>query len=442
MSDPAIDWDALTDEAVELLSSYIRVDTVNPPGNETRACDFLAPILDGEGIPYRLYEPDVGGEGREGRATLVATLEGDGSRGKALILLNHTDVVPFEREHWSIDPLGGEIRDGYIWGRGTQDMKGMGIMELLTFLLHRRHGLPLKRDLTFMAVADEEAGSDYGVEFLDREHPQLLDCEYVINEGGAGTTEVFGVERPVFNIGVSEKGPLWLTLRATGRPGHGSVPHDDMASDRLVRALSRISEWERPMQPSPEVREYFRELHAAGVTDREPTDEFLSELADEHPRVRSVQMNSISLTTLTAGVKHNVIPAQAEATLDCRLVPGYDPAHFISELSEVIDDPQVEIEQVFVSSTPPSRTDSELYAVMTRAAKDAIEDAVIVPSVSTGFTDSRVFRRRGIQAYGFVPILTGPDDVGRVHGNDERISIENLRLGMQILYATVRGICG
>ena len=434
-AEPSIDWDAITEEAVEILSDYIRIDTVNPPGNETWACDFLGAILDREGISYELYDPG------ENRKSLVATLKGDGSRGKALILLNHTDVVPFERDHWTFDPMSGEIRDGYILGRGTQDMKGMGVMELMTFLLHKRHNLPLTRDLVFMAVADEEAGSDYGVEFFDREHPELLDCEYVINEGGAGSTEVFGVERPVFNIGVSEKGPFWLKLRATGRPGHGSVPHDDNASDRLVRALARINEWERPLEPAPEVREYFSSLQQAGVIDWEPTDEKLAELADENPRVRSVQMNSISLTTLTAGVKHNVIPAQAEATLDCRLIPGYDPDKFLSELREVIDDPAIEIEEVFRSSTPPSRTDTELYAVMTRAAKDAIEDAVIVPSVSTGFTDSRVFRRRGVHAYGFVPVLTAPEDAGRAHGNDERMTIDNLRLGTQILHASVRGIC-
>ena len=258
-NEPAVDWDAIHEEAIDLLSTYIQVDTVNPPGNETRACDFVGPILDREGIPYDLYDPG------ENRKTLVATLKGDGTRGKPLILLNHTDVVPFEVDHWTVEPLGGEVRDGYIWGRGAQDMKGMGIMELMVFLLHKRLDLPLTRDLTFMAVADEEAGSAYGVEFLDREHPELLDCDYVINEGGAGSSEVFGVQRPVFNIGVSEKGPFWLKLRATGRPGHGSVPHDDNASDRLVRALQRINEWERPLEPAPEVWEYFRALNAAGI---------------------------------------------------------------------------------------------------------------------------------------------------------------------------------
>ena len=432
MSEPSIDWEAWTRQATEWLSDYIRVDTVNPPGNETRAVEWLGRILDAEGIPWETYTPN----GDESRKTLVARLSGDGSRGKPLILLNHTDVVPFERQYWTVDPLGGEVHDGYIWGRGAQDMKGMGIMELITFLIHKREGLPLTRDLVFIAVADEEAGSEFGVEFLDRDHPELFDCEYVIHEGGGGK------ERNAFNIGVAEKGPLWLTLRAHGRPGHGSVPHDDNAADRLVRALQRIQDWDRPLKPSPEVLEYFRQLHDNGILDREPTPEVLAEIAEANPRMRSVQMNSISLTTLTAGVKHNVIPATAEATLDIRLIPGYDPDEFIREITEVIDDEKIEIERVFGSASPASPMDTELYGIMTREAKRLVEDAIILPGVSTGFTDSRVFRRRGITAYGFVPTLTAPEDQGRVHGNDERLSIENLRLGMQILHHTVRGICG
>ncbi|MCC6236966.1 MAG: M20/M25/M40 family metallo-hydrolase [Dehalococcoidia bacterium] len=434
-SSVALDWDRLTEEATELLSSYIRVDTVNPPGNETRACEWLGPILDREGIPYRLVDP-----GR-GRATLVATLPGTGARGGSLILLNHTDVVPFERDHWTVEPLGGEVRDGYIWGRGASDMKGMGIMELMVFLLHKRLALPLERDLTFIAVADEEAGSAFGVEFLAREHPDLLQCDYVINEGGTGSTEVFGVQRPTFTIGVAEKGPFWLKLSTTGRPGHGSVPHDDNAADRLVRALGKVLQWQRPLMPSAEVLEYFHQLHAGGVLRDAVTGALLQRLAAEHPRIHSMQTNSISLTTLDSGVKHNVIPAEASATLDVRLVPGYDPDRFIDELRAVIDDPRVVIDEVFRSSTPPSPLDTELFAVMTRATKSLVEDAIVVPGVSTGFTDSRVFRRLGIPAYGFVPVLLEPEDMGRAHGNDERLSIANLRLGMQILFETVRGIC-
>ncbi len=432
------DWDALTEEATELLSAYIRVDTVNPPGNETRACDFYAAILDREGIPYRVLEP----ADAPGRGTLVATLPGDGTGGKQLILLNHTDVVPFEREHWSVDPLGGEVSGGYIWGRGTLDMKGMGIMELSTFLLHHRHGLPLRRDLTFIAVADEEAGSVYGAEFLAREHPELIDCVCVLNEGGRGSTGMLGIDRPVMQIGVAEKIPFWVRLRTRGRPGHGSVPTPDNAADRLVRALHRILDWNRPPQIGPELRAYFEALRAAGAFEAEPTTEAVEELAANQPRLRALMSNTISVTTLQSGVKHNVIPAEASATLDCRLVPGSDPDEFLAELTDVIGDEQVEVEVVLRTYGPPSPIGSEVYEALSRAVRSTVEDAVIVPWTSTGFTDSRVFRRLGYPAYGFTPAFVPPSDQGLGHGNDERISIENLRLGMQILHDAVREICG
>ncbi|MGE0228583.1 MAG: M20/M25/M40 family metallo-hydrolase [Dehalococcoidia bacterium] len=431
----AIDWDAVTEEAVELLSDYLRVNTVNPPGNETLACEWIGRVLDADGVPYRTYARDAA------RASLVATLPGTGRRGRSLILLNHTDVVPAEETYWAEDPLGGAIRDGYLWGRGAVDMKGMAIVELMVFLLHRRLGLALERDLTFMAVADEECGSRYGAEFLAEEHPELFDSDFVINEGGTGAQEVFGVRRPVFHVGVAEKGPLWLRLRTTGTPGHGAVPHGNNALERLVRALDRVRRWERPLHLSPEVLTYFGALHDAGILPQAPTPAYLETLAVEHPRVHSLQTNSISLTSLTAGVKHNVIPASAEATLDIRLMSGQDPEPFLEELREQIDDPLVSIEVVFSSSTPSSSTATELYEAIRAAVRHHVEDAVVVPSVSTGFTDLRVFRRRGIPAYGFVPLLLEPEDASRIHGHDERVSIESLRLAIQVLFSTVREVC-
>jgi acetylornithine deacetylase/succinyl-diaminopimelate desuccinylase-like protein len=292
-----------------------------------------------------------------------------------------------------------------------------------------------------MAVADEECGSTYGTEFLDSAHKELFDCDFVINEGGTGAQEVFGVRRPVFHVGVAEKGPLWLRLSTTGTPGHGSVPHDDNALERLTRAVERIRQWERPLQITPEVQTYFDALHRAGILEREPTGAQLQALANQHPRVHSLQTNSISLTSMHAGMKHNVIPAFAEATIDVRLVAGYDTARFLEELEAVIDDPRIEIEVVFQSSTPASSTTTDLYRAIQRSVQEIVEDAVVVPSVSTGFTDLRVFRRRGIPAYGFVPLLLDPEDAGRSHGNDERIAIDSMRLAMQILFRTVREVC-
>lgn len=246
-SDPAIDWDAVTEEATRLLAEFVRINTTNPPGNEHLACDWLRELLDAEGIESQSFDP--GG----GRSSLIATLPGDGSRGKALTLLNHTDVVPVEEAHWSVPPFDGVVRDGFVWGRGTLDMKGLGILQLMVLLLHRRLDLPLRRDLTFLAVADEEAGGMQGIEYLDRERPELLDCDFVINEGGAGATSLFGAERTVLQVGVAEKGPLWLRLSATGSPGHGSVPHGDNALERLTQALSRVLGWRRPNERSATV---------------------------------------------------------------------------------------------------------------------------------------------------------------------------------------------
>ena len=372
---------------------------------------------------------------------MIARLAGDGSAGGPLLLLNHTDVVPAEAAHWQEDPLAGVVRDGYVWGRGAVDMKGMAVLELLTLLACRRLRIPLRRDLVFAAVADEEAGGTYGIDFLAECHPNAIDCDFVINEGGTGAGEIFGVRRPVFHVGIAEKGPLWLRLSATGTPGHGSVPHDDNALERIVRALGRIQAWERPTLLTAEVAAYFDALHHAGILPHPPTAEVLRALAAEHPRLHSMQTNSVAVTTLTSGVRPNVIPAEASATLDVRLVSGYSPERFLAELHGVIDDPRVRVQTIFSSSTPASPMDSPLYCAIRESVEAICPGAAVVPSVSTGFTDSRVFRRRGIPAYGFMPLLLEPPDMGTVHGNDERLSITALGLGLRILFQVVRSVC-
>lgn len=438
MNAPAIDWDGVTREATDLLSRYIAVDTTNPPGNEELACRFLAEILRENGIDDITFY-DASDSQSQGRLNLRAVLPGDGPE-RPLVLLNHTDVVPVQREGWEEEPLAGVVKDGVIWGRGALDMKSMGIMELMAVLLMMRHRIPHRRDIVFLAVADEEAGGRYGVEFLDREHPEALASEYVINEGGWGATEVLGVRRPAFNCSVSEKGPFWLKLTTEGRPGHGSVPHDDNALDRLVRALHRIQEWQRPRQVVPELAEFFARAHRAGFLAEEPSEEVIARIGDENPLIRAITSNTVSLTTARAGVKHNVIPAAAEATLDCRLLPGTEPQAFLQELRTVIDDDQVQVETVLESSTPASPIDTELMRVIEQVVRDHVEDAVVLPSVSPGFTDSRVFRRRGITAYGFIPVLLEPLEAITIHGHNERLSVDNLRLGCQMLFEVVRRI--
>jgi acetylornithine deacetylase/succinyl-diaminopimelate desuccinylase-like protein len=431
---PAIDWKEVTEEATDLLSRYITVDTSNPPGNEEEAALFLADILHREGLETQLYRA------APGRANLSARLPGDGSK-RPFILLNHTDVVPAEPSFWEEPPFAGTVRDGFIWGRGALDMKGMAVMELMTFLLLKRHGIPLKRDLVFLALADEEVGGDVGIVWMDRHHPEAMDAEYVLNEGGGGSTELLGVRKPIFNCSVSEKGPLWLKLRTRGSPGHGSVPHDDNSLERLVRALYRVQAWQRPIRVLPEIQLYLRGLHEGGVLPEIPGESALAQIAESTPMVRAVLTNTISVTTCTAGYKLNVIPAVSEATLDCRLLPGQSPQEFIEELKHVIDDPKVELEEVYRSETSPSPVQTELFDVLKEVTQARVEGSLFLPYISAGFTDSRIFRQRGVVAYGLMPVLLEPSDVAAIHGNNERISIENVRLGTQLIFEISQRLC-
>jgi acetylornithine deacetylase/succinyl-diaminopimelate desuccinylase-like protein len=431
---PAIDWNEITQEATDLLSRYVRIDTTNPPGNEEAAALFLADILRREGVEPQLYQA------APNRANLSARLPGDGTK-RPLVLLNHTDVVPAEPSFWEEPPFSGTIRDGFVWGRGTLDDKGMGVMELIAFLLLKRHGVPLKRDVVFMALADEEVGGEVGVDWMARHHPEAMDAEYVLNEGGGGSTELLGVRKPIFNCSVSEKGPLWLKLRSQGAPGHGSVPHDDNSLERLVRALYRVQAWQRPIKVLPEMRLYLRGLHEGGVLPEVPAESALAQIAQSAPLVRAVLTNTVSVTTCSAGYKHNVIPALSEASLDCRLLPGQSPQEFIEELKQVIDDAKVEVEQVYWSDSVPSPAQTELFDVLKEVTSEQVKDALFLPYISAGFTDSRVFRQRGVVAYGLMPALLEPSDVAAIHGNNERISIENLRLGTQVLFEATRRLC-
>lgn len=429
-----IDWDDVTRQATDLLCRYIAVNTANPPGNELLGARFLAQVFHESGIESEIYPID------DKRANMSARLPGDGSK-RPLVLLNHIDVVPAERQFWQEDPFAGIVKDGVIWGRGALDMKSMAVMELMTVLLLRRHGVPLTRDIVFLACADEEQGGVAGIDWMDAHHPELFDAEYVINEGGYGMTEMFGVSRPVFSCSVGEKGPLWLRLVARGRPGHGSMPHGDNCLERLVRALYRVQSWQRPLTLLPEVATMLSRLLNAGIIDQEVSEQGLAAVAEENPFLRALLTDTVSANVFNSGVKSNVIPAVAEATLDCRLLPGHDPAEFIEQVRQVIDDPRVEIEQAMESHTPISPVDTELFQVVDAVSREAVPGAVVVPSIATGFTDSRVFRRRGVTAYGVALCLLDAAEIASVHGNDERLPIEKLRLGLRMLYEIVRRLC-
>jgi acetylornithine deacetylase/succinyl-diaminopimelate desuccinylase-like protein len=292
--------------------------------------------------------------------------------------------------------------------------------------------------VVFFAVADEEAGSEYGIEWFARNHPELLRGDFWLNEGAFGWASFGGVERPFFGFSPTEKNPLWRRLRAEGPPGHGSLPHAENALGRLVRALDRVQSWGRERIILPEMRPFFDRLAQAGALPPVDGPDDVEPLAAGDRMINALTQHTISLTTCHAGIKHNVIPAQAEATLDCRLLPGMDSETFIRRLRDVIDDPLVQVETVYQSETPPSRLESAVYDLAGEIVRDYDERALVLPVVSSWFTDSRALRRVGTPSYGFIPVLLEAADYATIHGHDERISLENIHLGTRVIFELVR----
>ncbi len=431
-----VNWKDVASEATSLLTDYVRIDTTNPPGGEEAGAIFLREALKRDGIASELH--DAG----DGRVSITARLSAGESNGKKpLVLLSHIDVVPVEREHWSVDPFAGTNVDDVIWGRGTLDMKGMAVMELLVLALLKRRGIELDRDVLLVAVADEEEGGHRGVHHLRKTRPELLDAAYVFNEGAYGFSEFMGKQVSMFGFCPTEKSPCWVKLVARGKPGHGSVPHAENAVARLVRALARVEAREQRARLTPAVEAMFRSLAQHGLV---PGDLDLKDAAtveaigsiDAH--LGALTHDTICLTSLRAGSKHNVIPGTAEATLDCRILPDTDPARFLADLAAVIDDPKIEIVPVLSHDSGTSSMDTPVTSALSAAVRDKYGDAgMVVPMLSPGFTDSHAFRASGALAYGFTPALLTRDELATIHGHNERMSVANLVLGTEMLLDVV-----
>jgi acetylornithine deacetylase/succinyl-diaminopimelate desuccinylase-like protein len=429
-------------EAVRLLSEFIRIDTQNPPGNEAAAVEFFARIFDKEKIEYKVYESTPE------RASIRAVLPGTGKKGPVM-LLNHTDVVPADKTEWSFDPLSGDIKDGYILGRGALDMKGQGIMELLAFLAMKREGIELARDLIFLAVADEEMGGDHGVGYLLKHHASDFSADVVINEGGFGISDILP-DKPVMMISSGEKGICWLKLTRAGVPGHGSAPHGQNALENLTKAVSRLLAQENPIMITSIIGEYFKNL-AEGWEFLNPyvedgKDETLVKILTDTgfiamPQIAAMVKNTISLNVMHSGEKTNIIPSHAEAVLDTRLLPGQKVDQFIGYIRDLLADDEITIEPIQTSEASESPIDTELYAAITDAVKKYFPDAVVTPSLLIGTSDSRFFRERGIPSYGVFPALMPMEHVKMIHGIDEKISIENMVNGTEMLTHLVKQLC-
>jgi acetylornithine deacetylase/succinyl-diaminopimelate desuccinylase-like protein len=435
-----LDWKALEEEAVSLLSRYIQIDTTNPPGNEIKAAQFFKAIFDKEGIESRIIES------QPGRGNIYARLKGKGSK-KPIVLLNHMDVVPAEAKLWKEPPLSGVVKDGVIWGRGSLDMKGSGILELAAILALKRQNIPLKGDVIFLGTADEEAGGALGAGYLVEKHPELFrDAGLVLNEGGGIRVDEQGRAR-VYNVSVAEKTPLWLKLTATGTPGHGSSPGNNLAVNNLVLALNRIMNYQTPIKVVPEIQKYY-----ADTADNEPPEKragyrdlrksledpvFRAEFLKD-PRNSSGVRNTIAITGIKGSDKVNVIPAFASAELDIRLLPGEDPKIFLDELRKVIADESIKIEVLLSFPAATSPPHPEAMKVITELAKNHDLGAPVVAPLVRGFTDCHFFREKGIPCLGFMPHRSTSSGEGLVHGVDERVSVESLKFGIHAMYEIVR----
>jgi acetylornithine deacetylase/succinyl-diaminopimelate desuccinylase-like protein len=439
-----VNWDSLARESQTVLANYLRVNTTNPPGNEILGARFLKAILEREGIEAQILDTTEIGPNR---ANLYARLRGNGSK-KAIALVHHIDVVPVNPASWSVDAFSGTVKDGYIWGRGAIDMKGNGIAQLMAMIALKRSGAPLTRDIVFIGNSDEELGSTGAIVFVQR-HPDLLrDVEYLITEGADNVLDSTG-KVVYFAVGVAEKRTFWQRLTVNGVPSHGSRPTKQNPVPRLVAALYKISQYESPLRVTPGVDKYFRDISR---TYPEPQRGWLSNVrvALENPRARewilsdvswnAVLRNTISLTGLAGSNKTNVIPAVATAEIDVRLLPDQDTTAFLRTLQQIVGDTAVHFTHLGNTKAPlESPIDTDLFRAIEKAAHEREPAAFVTTPMETAATDRPTYRKLGITTYGFSPFKIPRAEIQRgMHGNDERLSVDNVGYGVRFYYDILR----
>jgi acetylornithine deacetylase/succinyl-diaminopimelate desuccinylase-like protein len=422
---PPIDWSRQKTEILKHYRDLIRIDT--RAGNETKAVDYIRQALEGDGIPSRTFALDPA------RANLVARIKGNGSK-RPLLILAHTDVVGVQPEKWPVDPFSAAIKDGYVWGRGSLDDKPVLTANLMVMLLLKRNRVTLDRDVIFLAESGEEADTTgVGINFMVKQHYGEIDAEYSLTEGGNATIE--GGRVVAMNIGTAEKVPARVRLVATGTSGHGSVPRQDNALIHLGAAVEKVGRWQTPMRLNDTTRTYFEKLATISSPEKaarynallnpQTSEAAQRYLAEHEPQANSMLRTSVVPTMLKAGVGANVIPSEAEATLDIRALPDEDIAKFYAEMGKIIDDPQVKIVPL-PATRPPSpatRLDTEMYGALERVSKRMYPGVTVIPSMSTGASDKAQLRAKGQQSYGIGAAGTREDFIGfGAHSDVERLA--------------------
>jgi acetylornithine deacetylase/succinyl-diaminopimelate desuccinylase-like protein len=429
----APDFNQAQAEAVKFLSDLVKIDTSNPPGNETRAAEYVKGVLAAEGISAQIYES------APGRGNLVARLKGNGKK-KPLLLMGHLDVVGVERDKWTVDPFAGIIKDGYLYGRGSTDDKAMDAANLEVLLLLHRLKTPLDRDIILLAEAGEEGTTEFGIDFMVEKHWDEITCEYALNEGGS-TPEENGKVQYV-GVSTTEKVPRGLILKARGSSGHGSAPRVDNAITHLAAAVAKVGTWEAPMRLNETTRRFFQQMAKISPPEKAQLYQHVEDRAvqqklhETEPAYYSMLRTSLVPTIIKGGFRVNVIPADAEATLDVRALPDENMDALKASLAKLINDPAVEIASTpgnLRPATPPSGLDTDAFHALEIAQQKVFPGALTIPIMQVGATDSSELRAKGVQAYGIGTVATREDNK-RIHGNDERAQIAGFGKFVQLLY--------
>jgi acetylornithine deacetylase/succinyl-diaminopimelate desuccinylase-like protein len=439
------------DPTAALLAELIREDTSNPPGRTALVADLLAPRFRMAG-----FEVDIVPTPDPEKAHFIARLKGDGTK-RPVLLAAHADVVGVESEKWTVAPFAGTINDGYVFGRGAIDFKGgIAVFARAALMLAERR-IRLARDVIFVSEADEEGAGPYGTPWLADNHWPKIDSEFALNEGGWIMKGQDGQVQYV-SISTADKISLMVTLTARGTSTHSSMPLADNAIFTLARALTKLSEHRTPVALTPGTRRFFSELaktsqgpvaeHFRNLTGNDPE---LVRRADQaisgsNPLLNSIMRNTIAPTLTSAGFRRNVIPGSAEATVNVRVVPGTDPGDIVHEFERVIADPSVEVRlstpSAVIRSPQVSSENTDLYRALERQARLAYPGAVVTSYVFQAGTDAGAWRSRNVPVYGIYPFAIESEDLTRMHGNDERVSVESLRQGTEMIYQTLVDVAG
>ncbi len=425
----APDWARLERETLQHFQAILRIDTSNPPGRETGVVDYLKKVLDAEGIPAQVFalEPE--------RANLVARLKGNG-RKRPMLLVGHTDVVTVEASKWTFPPFSATRDGGYIYGRGSLDDKPHVVAGLMMLLTLKRMNVPLDRDVIFLAESGEEGSTRVGVDFMIEQHFDTIDAEFCLAEGGGVRMRDGRVQ--FASIGTMEKTPRTIELTARGPSAHGSVPIAENAVARLAAAVTRVTAWQPPIKLNETTRAFFE--RTAGVSsqadaarikallsgDPQAMEATAKYFQETNPAFAAVLRTTVSPTILQAGRRYNVIPSEATATLDVRLVPDDDPEALVEALKKVVDDPSVDVAMQKRDGVPRPRGKSAIDTEAFRVIETAVSqnyDTVTIPSMGTGATDNAQLRSKGISCYGVGP-ATDAEDAPKgfgAHSDQERI---------------------